>query len=128
MAEMFLTGVQQTAAKKWLSLQVFKDGVTWFDLLGLPEGDVNPTDLNTAAQKRASHLANLQRKAEAQGKKDAQVVAGQFDLAPCVGQGSPLIHQIESPREGCQHGVIRPDVDRHEPLGIFRQQAFALVE
>jgi hypothetical protein len=42
MAELFLTGVKSAAARKWLQVVAARDGVTWFDLLGVPEDCTRP--------------------------------------------------------------------------------------
>ena len=63
MAELYIEGIKSTAAQKWFGLQVAKDGLTLFDLLGLQEDDVDATTVKRQVTVRMARLREVEQAA-----------------------------------------------------------------
>jgi uncharacterized membrane protein len=81
MSELFVKGMQEKAAQKWLDVKGGKDGIHWFDLLGIAEGDVAPDTVQEAANTRLARLQGVEQQARSSGREDYVSLAGQLAAA-----------------------------------------------
>jgi hypothetical protein len=89
MADLYLSGMAETAARKWLGIAGGEDGITLFDLLGLAEGDVAPTGLPERVAKQLARLDAVKRQSLATGRQDYAGLADQ--LADTVRAAAAMI-------------------------------------
>ncbi|MBU0641083.1 MAG: hypothetical protein KKB50_19665 [Planctomycetes bacterium] len=80
MADVCLAGVLHTAAEKWLGVKAGGDGITWFDLLAIPER-APVADVPRCVEERRRQIEQLSARAQAQGRDDYATVIGQLRAA-----------------------------------------------
>ena len=89
MGELYLTGVHRTAARRWLGVIPGDDGLTWFDLLGLAEGEPSAADVTRQVAQQVARVQACEQQAASESRSDYAAVAR--ELAAAVVQAGDVL-------------------------------------